>query len=314
MKARLGKKTKGKLNTFLLFLGLSVMFWFLTKFSKDHISDVQAQIHLTGIPQGTMLIGPEYIPVRVQLKGTGFDYLFFAFNEPNIEIDVTATALQSNGSWVLPRIEANAIASLQFDRDIEVLLPSNGLTIPLDSVASKKVVVKIMANIDYDEGFSPTDSYFVVPDSVLVSGPLSVIDTISVIETENKSFTNVSQDVDDILAIKVTEDANIKVVPETVALSISVAEFVEDSRVVPIELINVPPDTKVQLFPTNVTVSYVIDFDNYKKIVTTDFKVVCDMSKANEASNLLTPEIVSFPKNAKNVTINTTQVEFIFIQ
>lgn len=314
MKAGIGKKTKSKLNSFLLFLGLSLLFWFLTKFSKDVTNDVQGHLHLVGIPEGNMLIGEEMIPVRIQMQGTGFDYLYYAFNKPEIEVDVAASAIENNGNWVLPRIEVNSLASLQLNQDVEVQLPSNGLQVALDLLATKKVAVKIKADVSYEEGYSPLDSFYVVPDSVVVSGPRSVVDTLSSVSTEAKAYTNVSQDIDDILKLVTSSESNLKVAPESVEFSLSVAEFIEDSRVVPIEVINVPPDTQVQLFPSSVTISYVIDFDNYKKILTSDFKVVCDLSKASDDANLLRPELQKFPKTAKNVTMNTAQVEFIIIQ
>ncbi|MEP2935079.1 MAG: hypothetical protein ABJM06_05140 [Gilvibacter sp.] len=314
MKAGIGKKTKGKLNSFLIFLGLSLLLWFLTKFSKEITNDVQGQLHLVGIPEGNMLMGEDLIPVRIQMQGTGFDYLYYAFNKPKIEVDVASSAIENNGTWVLPRIEVNSLASQQLSQDAEVQLPSNGLPITLEILATKKVAVKIMADVSYEEGFSPIDSYYVVPDSVTVSGPSSVIDTLSIVETERKAYVNVSQDLDDILLLSVGEDSNLNVNPDTVEFSLSVAEFIEDSRVIPIEVINVPPDTDVQLFPSSVTISYVIDFDNYKKILASDFKVVCDLSKASEDANLLAPELIRYPKTAKNVTMNTAQVEFIIIQ
>lgn len=107
----------------------------------------------------------------------------------------------------------------------------------------------------------------------------------------------------------------IKLSQNTVKVTGEVGKFTEGQIEVPINVVNLPADVKLNFFPKTVLVSYYVDLDSYKSIKALDFKVECDYGevKSNERT-FFVPHLVQTPPKVKTAKIKQNKIEFIIIE
>jgi hypothetical protein len=90
-----------------------------------------------------------------------------------------------------------------------------------------------------------------------------------------------------------------------------VDKFTEGTIQVPIDIINVPKDFKINYFPKVVGVSYYTSLSTFNEVNINEFIVECDYKNLVEGSTHLEPKLMKSPKNVKNVRLNQKRIEFI---
>ena len=176
----------------------------------------------------------------------------------------------------------------------------------------KKVPVKLNATINFEPGYDITDELVSDPDSIVVIGPDILVSKINLLETEETIFNDVKSNLEETTKLKLPENiSNLKFSASSIVIKAHVGKFTEGTLKIPISIINVPKGVKLKYFPKEVNVSYYISLNNFSSVTNKDFKVVCDYTKAMDNQSLLVPELVKFPKTAKNIRMNQQRIEFI---
>lgn len=306
---------RGNLRSFIFFLFLATLFWFLTKFSKEYAADVTTTVAFLNIPEGTIVQENAQQEVPLNLEASGFEFLFYKLKMPKIPVDLSTINPDENGNWRLNKSQIEALATKAFKHPVRAQLPESGISLALDALGKRKVPVK--ANLDFvlEDGFAVVDSLIIHPDSITFIGPKIQLQGISLAQTEFKELTAVNKDVEGQLSIQIPNGVKqLKATPEQVNYSLKVAEFIETELLIPISLVNVPDGANIKLFPSTIKVTYRINFDDYKKVSASDFKIICDFEQVAPNSNIVIPELVTQPEAASQVNLATSQVEFIYIQ
>ena len=309
------KNGKGNLNSFIFFLILATLFWVLTKFSKEYEQDLVAQLEFVNLPEDAVIGSDADSQLPLRMETSGFEFLYYKLRKPVLSIDVSQLSPDENSQWSLPKSTLEAQATAQFNHPVRILRTEDEIRLPLQALASKKVAVIPAVDYSFKEGYSSLDSFQIEPDSVLLIGPEAQLKSINSINTEAIEFNNLEEDISGELNIALPDgDSQLKVSPQKVSYKMQIQEFIENELTVPITLVGNDEELGIQLFPSSVKVRYTINFAQYKNVQASDFKVICDLSKAAEGSNLLSPELVNFPEGAQNLSLSPKEVEFILIQ
>ncbi|WP_310994348.1 YbbR-like domain-containing protein [Aequorivita marina] len=308
-----GKNVKAKRVLFFLFL--ATIFWILTKFSKEFTSKMKAEIQYKNIPETAALAEGNKKEITFDLTANGFEILFYKFKKPKIAVQVGKFYESEHDGFKLGKSELMRMVSSNFNRNLAINnLSIDSLYVNLDPIILKKVKVVPKTAINYKVGFKALDSLQVTPDSVTVSGPSGVLGDIHTVETELISLKNVEKSISQSVSV-VTENTEIvSIKPTTVKIELKVAEFSQGEFILPVEVINLPPNIEVKLIPRTLQVTFDVSVDDFVQIMKEDFRLVCDYSKRNKEENFMMPFFEKKPKNVYNLTLEPKKVDFFIFK
>ncbi|MEZ4802870.1 MAG: YbbR-like domain-containing protein [Gelidibacter sp.] len=318
LKSKLFKSIKNrKLNVFGFFLLLSFMFLVITKLSKTYTETIAFHVSCEHVPEQHSIIPNHDSIINVRVKAYGFNLISHNFFRHTFKVDFNKEVRKSGNNYIWNTKQGISKINSQLGPAIQVLsIQPDSLKFPFEIMSVKTVPIKLDADITYTDGYDIRDSLKMVPDSVKVIGPKNFIENISKIKTKKITLKNVNANIDkevDLLIDKPLE--NIKVSQAAIHIFGTVEKFTEGTFEVPLDIINLPSELKINYFPKTVSVSYYVSLQNYKNIRALDFKVVCDYNEVkNEDKTFFTPKLIEKPSLVKSAKIKQNKIEFIIVQ
>ncbi|HPF11927.1 MAG TPA: CdaR family protein [Flavobacteriaceae bacterium] len=302
-----------KVKTFLFFLGLAVVFWFLTKFSKETKTTLVAAIAYTNVPSNTVISQRNSKDITFDITANGFQLLYYAIKEATIHVDVSKYLATDSTKVIIQHAELTNLIKKELGASTVENLSKETLSVFLDKTTKKKVPVVFEGGLTYKEGFRALNGAEIVPDSVEVEGPSETISNIHSIST--KSFSKKKLDEDFSTSIHlIAPDPAIKLYPSSVELKVRIAEFTQKQISVPIETINLPDDMEIKILPETISLTFEVSVHEFNKILAHDFRVVCDFSEKITEGNFMIPKVVSQPKSIFNITFEPKKVEYLIFK
>ena len=312
-KLKIGKNSK--LKSFLLFLLLATLFWFLAKFSKEYTATVSAKLNYTNIPANTLLAEGNNEEVSFDLFANGFEFLFFKLKKPTVDVPVSKYYEKGDitvhvNSEDFSRLVLN---ELNNNNDLHNL-SIDTLIIKLNTIISKKVLVKPIVDVSFKEGFKQLGAFVTKPDSITLSGPAGALDTLSFIETIPIKVEDAEKQIKLTLAIKKPKHLEIQYNPTTVSATMEVSEFTQKRLQVPVLLKNVPSSVKIKLIPESITIVFNVSLEDFKEITAEDFSLICNYSDRNQAENFMVPKLTKFPSFIHDIELETKKVDYLIFK
>lgn len=279
---KLRKRFGRRALLYFYFILLSFIFWLLNSLKEDYNTTINYPIVVTDIPNDKILTGKGSTSVSIELRGQGYSLMklkLTAASHPiklnlnKILIRETSDSL-SNEYYIPARLLHNTILS-QISREVTVTeLPNDTLYFELEPKLIKKVPVTILYTLKTAQQFVLKNSPFTIPDSVVVSGPKSVLDTLVTLHTEHKDYPDLDKSVEE--EIDLETNPLITTSRNKVVLFIQVEKFTEADIQVPIKIINLPDSLNINLFPANVTIKYQVGLSNYSRVNYNQFNAMVD--------------------------------------
>lgn len=302
---------KNKLKTFLFFLFLAMIYWLLTKFSKDYTAVVNANVTYEQIPINTLLAEdtPENLPFEI--TANGFEIIYYKLKNPAVTFPLSPYYKDTTAMVRISGDEVSRILTSQLNNTSVKNLFNGALVVQLDKIISKKVPVIPAIKIKYKEAYASLDSLVVVPDSVMVSGPSQMLKEINAVETAFTSLENVSSNVVRQVPLIAPPSAKIAVNPTSVKIALEVNEFTQKKIQLPVTIENLPEGVTIKLIPELVTVSFNVSVADFTTISEEDFKVVCKYTERNKVENFMIPTLVKKPENVINIELNVKKIDYL---
>lgn len=307
-------KTK-RLNVFLLFVVLAILFSVLSKLSNTYTRTFKFTIVPVNLPDDHVIVSDSMAYMDITLTTHGFKHAKYYLTNPKIELDFSS--LDKNNiyySW----IELKGMSNIrkQFDADVNVdNINPDTLLLRYDKNFAKTVPIRLNSNITYATGFDLTEPFELEPDSVKIIGPKVVIDSINEFETNDLALEHVNFNINEKVGLKTPfKDDEVKLSTQSVIVSGNVEKFTEGEVVVPISVVNIPEGVNVNFYPKATSVIFYTSLNNYKNITTSSFIVECDYSLLKDETTFLSPRVIKQPDFVKSVRLNVKQVEFILTQ
>ena len=300
--------------TFILFSFLSVIFWFMTKLSKEYDSSIKYPVSYINLPSNKLLQEKpsEYIDVRI--KATGFKLISSKVSPRKLTIDASNIYGKSLTNYYLLLSQQKLSVQKQLNTGVKVAyFIKDSVHFKLGVLHQKKVVVKLISDLLFAEGFELNNSISIQPDSILLTGPKSTLDTISSVSTGLLQKKELNVSINEFLDIKeFNPDSNVSAEKDKVLITASVERFTEGSVEVPIKVINIPDGKQINTFPKFVKVTYRIALSNFNKIDSSTFLIECDYG-ISENNNLpyLIPKLIGSSSIIKNARISPQKIDFL---
>lgn len=304
-----------KLRSIIFFLLLALVFWALTKFSKESTAAIQAKLDFTNIPTSVSISEENLNYLNFDVTANGFQFLSYKLNEPTIQIDVSKYYTEGDSVVVLSNSELNTEVSAQIDKNTRLYNVSiDELAIRLDHIISKKVPVIFNAQLNFKEGFRSTSAATIEPDSVLVSGPSEALGSIMGIHSEAFSQDNVSETIETTVNLVHPEPSDLKIQTREIRVKVPVEEFTQKQVLVPVEVVNVPADVTLKLLPDKVNVRFEVSVSRFNAISANDFQMVCDYAEKTLAESFMIPKLVQQPDGIHHLELDTKKIEYLIFK
>jgi hypothetical protein len=318
LKSKFFKSIKSKkLNVFVFFLVLSFLFLVFAKLSKTYTETIVFYVKYDNVPEQHSISSDHDSIIKVRVKAYGFNLLSHNFFKHSMDVNFKKDTRKRGEVYIWDTKKGFSKISSTLGSKFEILsVEPDSLVFPYEIMTVKTVPVKLDVQISYSAGYDLLDSLILQPDSVKVIGPKNIVEKISRIKTATKKLKDVHVSIDETLELIQDKSLkDIKLDKNSVKLTGTVEKFTEGTFEVPVTIVNLPSDIKINYFPKTVFVSYYVSLENYKKIKALDFEIVCDYAQLESRDGtFFIPQLVSKPKLVRSAKIKQNKVEFIIIE
>lgn len=302
---------KSNLQTFGFFLLFAALVWVLVQLSKDYTQVMPIPLEYVNPPMDKSIAEekPAYAEIRMQDKG--FSILYFQLFTPELQIDLEK-AREEDGQLIYSFEDNREDIARQLDIDFEetrFLLEE--LIIDFQPKKLKRLKVVPRLNLSYAVGYSANEEIRLNPDSINVSGPASIIDTLSEIKTFPLEKSDINDDIKGEITIDTTGLGMLSFYQTEVTYNLEVEKFTEGQVQVPVEVQNVPEGVNLNIFPQEVKLFFQVNLKQYHLVHPEDFSVVCDFEDITEGQDYLLAELVRKPDFVTNIRLSERKIQFI---
>lgn len=301
-------------HKFLLFIILSVVFWFMTKLSKEYDSTLEYPVSYINLPEDKLLQEAPVEVIEIHVKTTGFKLISATFFPTELKIDVSNLNWKSSTDYYLLLSQQRLAIQKQMKTGVEIdFFINDSIHFNLGKLKNKKVPVKPLLDLSYATGFELNGNITTVPDSILISGPESILDTIDFVSTKLLQIKKLNNSIDQTIEIeRFSSDSNVKLQQKNIKIIANVEKYTEGTLEIPFEVLNLPENNIINTFPKVVKVTYKVALSNFNKIDFTSFLIHCDyqVSQKNNLSYLI-PILVEKSPMVKYVRMSPMKIDYI---
>lgn len=242
---------KNKLSIIISSIVFSILIWGSVTLSDQFFSSMEMDVKVVNQPTGYSCgyVDPEKISLKVKAEGWQLlslnlnrehSFLISADNDSGLKKIDPFDEISEN-TWISSGISILEISPRNISYDV-------------DRIKFKKVKILPSVDLSFNEGFGLATPVRVYPDSVLVAGPKSILDTLSFVQTdlvELSSLDNMSKIITEIKDIR-----GFQFERKNVELTFDVQRIVEktfsDIKVV---INDIPEDRDIVLIPNTIECS-----------------------------------------------------------
>ena len=315
---------KRRIYIFLLCVAISTLFWLFNKLSQETSANLSKPIVFESFPDGLVAASQSDDVISYRLTSSGLRLIRAFWFSPADTLFIQSDALplvrrEGRNLYFVDEGRLSALLTSRFGHwsTVETVQPD---TVFVELVASttKRLPVRIDAEITFEQRFRPYGKISIEPDSILVTGPESILDTLKYVATEHWSSGRLRQNTQQALSLKKPLPIkSLHLETDEIQLTIPVAEFTESSIELPLHVV-APDDSSpanVRLFPNKITVNYLVALNDYASVNEQMFRasVPCPIS-TDPADGRLTVELDAYPSFVDVLSISPSFIEYIIIE
>lgn len=285
-------KIDRKVIIFLFFLLISTFFWLLNSLSKEYTSNIGFPVRYTNFPKNKVLVGDLPSKVDIRVKAYGFTLLKYKLKPslPPVNFDLRSIIFHQNSKqnnvpsyYILTRYEIDKIDK-QLSNEINVVgISPDTIHFQFVDVIKKKVPVEADFIFSFEKQFMQYGELVFNPDSIVITGPRTIIDSIIAIKTKSESFENIQESIN--TKVEMQSIKNIKISSNQVNFILPVEKFTEATFLVPIQISNLPDTLTMTIFPKDLKVSYLVALGDYEKVKDFMFRAYIDYNMIEQSLN-----------------------------
>ncbi|AFN75132.1 YbbR family protein [Melioribacter roseus P3M-2] len=298
---------KNKLLPIISVVIISIVLWGSIALSEDYICGINAPVELSDLPQ-------QYAPfflsgesVYVRLKGKGWELAKICMGG---EHKFYVSSPQSKGRHTMNlKNEFENNPWIGSSVSVVEIIPSE-IKLRIEDRVTKKAPVEKNFKISFAQGFGLASEVEFIPDSVVVSGPESILKNVESVKTDTIKFENVNESQEgevDLLLVNGIEYSTDRCKFKFDVEKIIVLEFKD----IPVKILNTPPDKELLIFPVKINVILRGGLNKLGRLSKEDIKVFADYRDAlGDDEEMLVPRII-IPKYTELVGAVPSKLKYI---
>lgn len=259
---------KKNLHIVIISFLFSAILWISISLSNDYYATFQVPLKLVdfqqGLTSGTAL--PKKISIKV--KGKGWKLITAKLGA---ESEYVVTASGDTGKKYINL--TNYLSENQWlSSDVEVIdISPDTLTFKIEKLTHKKLKIIPDLDVSYRDGYGLATPVTLMPDSMVVYGPVGELKHMSSISTEKISLKDVSEKVE--MKIGMEQKAGMTYAENNIMLNMDVQRIVDKViDEVTVNILDVPRDREVVLLPNKISIGVHGGIDILGKLSADDFR------------------------------------------
>lgn len=298
---------------FLIFLGISIGFWFLQTLKEDVVMTFNYKFEITGMPNNIILTTNIPKEIKINCTGHGWNILQMAASNDEKKLEISFNEVRRENGRI--NIEANTLmraAQKKLPKEVRFLSASpNKIEVFYSNGHHKRVPVRFNGKITTGESRYECGIVF-KPDSVDIYAPNNLFESIKSISTKSVTFQGLEDTLVCMLPLEVPN--GVKAVPDSISTKICIDLFTDKTISVPIYSENTPRNMVMRTFPLQSQVTFLVSSSFYESIADNDFLLVVDYNEVKANSNKCKIHIRQKPENIRQLRLSPEYVEFVIEQ
>lgn len=301
------------LSIYLICVAFAVLLWLLTMLGKNYSTEISVPIEFTNLPQNRIVSSELPTSIKIGVNGRGFNLIklqidlkknHLSFNISEIQQAGRTNAVHLNSQDLRERISTQLTPSLS----ITSINPEN-IDFTLEEIASKEVPVKLDYNISFNKLYTQKGAITIEPERITLRGAHEAIDSIEFVTTEPFKKLEINSPIQENLNLIPT--SNVTYNTEKVTIRIDAEQTTEAERNALINVINLPSNIRMTLFPESAKLTYTVGLSRYEESIKDNFHIVVDYNETKDGRSFLNIKATETPSYIENLTITPQRVEYI---
>jgi hypothetical protein len=310
-------KLDRRVMVFMFFVVVATIFWFLNVLGLEYTTSLSYPVRYTNFPENKVIVGE--LPSSLDLTVNAYGYTLVKYYVSRqllpIVFDVGSFSLtelpgsETSNFYILSSVARTSIAG-QLGADINIIdIEPDTLFFNFTETISRSLPVRPEVDLGFQQQFMLKGNISAEPDSVTVSGPASIIDTMKFVPTQLLSLKNLNESV--YKEVRIQDFDLLSYSFNEALVHIPVEQFTEAKIKVSLEIINIPEGMKMKTFPSDITVSYLVALSDYEKVNTQQFNAIVDYESIVEGQSRLEVSLLKQPELVRAVRFYPVAVDFL---
>ena len=287
----------------------ALLAWLSVNLRNEYTIIKTLPVTIENLKAGTALKYPVPKNVAVSLRGRGLSLAgLYLIRQVQYNIDVSSVGIKD---FYLTK--ANLREHVRLPEDIQPLdINPDTITLAIDEFEEKKVTVTPRIILDYHEGYGQVGHIRVSPDSIMIHGSKTALQTINSWPTAYKKFDKIKSSIEYTLPLEKSEYYSIELAAENTRLSVNVQPFAEKTFTgIPIQVIGVPMNREVVFIPPKMEIIVRGGIEQLAKLSETDFLLTMNYEILPQDTIAFVKPLLTFPQDVKIVSRRPEEFQFI---
>ncbi len=297
----------------MICIGIALVFWILVKLSQVYRVWKPAVVNVN-VPEEMALTKMPPNNLMLRFEARGWDLLFNSQNLSDLVLDYS---MGEETELIIPdgQLRSDIFEMLSSPRIKVVDVNYNELYLQLEDRLEREVPVILNKNISFFDGFNYSSDITLEPDSVLISGPVSLVDPVGYWFTDSLILVDVKETVDKPVAL-MTPPRELTLGQKEIMVNVPIEKFTEKSFFIPLKIRNAPETDSLSIFPSSVNVTCVVGLSKYHDLVAEDieFEVDLGMAHQGEGKNTVPISLTRYPDFAQILNYSPKSATFFIIK
>lgn len=302
--------------TYGVCVAIATVLWFLNVLNKEYTTKISYPVIYTDFPEGKFLVSDPPRQISLEIKANGFTLLAYRLRTSFRPIAVNINnyskySLENNNvfKYSLNLNDAKDKIGSQLRSGIKLLsIQPAKVDFTFSPAVSKKIAVRPVVHYTLKQQHILTNGILCTPDSIPVSGPTQIMDTLQYICTEPWDAGEIRKPRTQTVALRPVQ--GIQFDNTNIKIELEPERCTEANRTIPIKVLNLPRSLEIRLFPGSVEVTYEIGLSRYDSVNDSDFTFTVDYKNVPDGA-YLPVKAEHFPQYIKNLRYTPQKVEFI---
>ena len=301
--------SKGRFQFFLFFVLLSFTFWISTKLSNTYTVDQSFSINWVDVPEG-IIIHSNNREIKASITASGIDILIYRLINKSLNISLEQGKFDSKIGDVSIENQQFSIQNQFFgNTKLNFIIPKS-LDLNFSILDEKVIAVIPNVQINLRAGYLSDAPIKIIPDSILVRGPKSILDTLGSIKTKYIEVEDVYESLSKKISLQLIPE--IQLSESSANIELSVSRYSEKEFTLGIGLINTPEGIRVKLFPPKAKIRATLPLSVLRTVKASDFNLVVDYNDIEKKdSEKLQLIMIQQPPSIKKLIFDPQRVNYL---
>ncbi|MGC8865388.1 MAG: CdaR family protein [Bacteroidales bacterium] len=304
---------------FLICLLISATLWLIIRFSQPYDQVIEIPLRFTGMGKNLALVSYSDSVIRLKASLRGLQMVSYKYiHRETFDLDISTLktrpldAIHYRSDLPVKLLLSDLTS--QLGTQVSLISPDT-LHLVLEKRLTRRLPVKPQVEVELPQGMMLADSIRVSPSSVEITGPVSIVESLSFVSTARARLGLLSNDANLTLPLqKPVAGLPFLMEPAEVEVTVTVDKFTEGVAEVPVSLAD-SATCKLRLIPDKVKLHLVMPMRRYKDFDPTSClaQVSCPSSEVTNIKTLPV-KLVKLPSFVKCIEIEPPVVEFLILE